>query len=103
VDRHGREDRADESKRQREASTFDELPCDARLLVGGRGVQRAEDLHQLAFRALGSVDEREDSDEQRQQRDQREKDLVGDRAGEEGTVVRGEVVEDRTDARDSLT
>jgi len=72
---------------------------DAGLLRGCRGVDVAQDLDQIAFGAIRPVDEREDADEKREQRDEREKDLVGDRACEESAVVVGKANDDGSSAR----
>ena len=45
------------------------------------------------------VNEREDSNEEREKRNEGEEDLVRDRAGQEGTVVVGEAHDDRAGAR----
>jgi len=72
---------------------------DPRFLRGGRGVDAPEDLDQIALRAVGPVGERQDADKEREQRDQREEDLIRDRAGEEGAVVVGEARDGRPAAR----
>src|SRR5438105_1369950 len=84
--RHG-EECADKAEAERERPTLDELADEPGLLARGRGQQAANDGHELGLRALGAIDEAEDADDQGQQRDEREEDLVGDRAGEERTVV----------------
>jgi hypothetical protein len=71
---------------------------DARLLRRRRRVDLAKDLDQIALRPIGPVHERKNSDEQRKQRDEREKDLVRDRAGEEAAFVLGEALDGRTRA-----
>ena len=59
---------------------------DPRLLRRRRRVDLAKDLDQVALGTVGAVHECEDSDEQREERDQREEDLVRDRAGEEAAL-----------------
>jgi len=72
---------------------------DTRLLRGGRGVEVAKDLDEIAFCPIWAVRECEYADEQRQKWDQREEDLVGDRTGEERTIVFREAQDDRSAAR----
>ena len=72
---------------------------DADLLLGGRGVNVAKDLDEILLGALGPVDEGEDADEQREKRDQREEDLVRDRAREERAIVVREALDDGSAAR----
>src|SRR5207248_10322388 len=84
--RHG-EQCADQAEAEREGSPFDELADQPGLLTGGGRQQSANDGHELRLCALGAIDEAEDADDQGQERDEREEDLVGDRAGEERPVV----------------
>ena len=72
---------------------------DPGLLRGGRGVDVANDLDQIALGAICTVDERQDADEEREKRDEREEDLVRDRAREERAVVLSEALDDRAAAR----
>jgi hypothetical protein len=72
---------------------------DTGLLRGRRGVDVAQDLDEVAFGALRSVDEGKDADEQREKRDQRKEDLVRDRTGEEGAIVVREALDERSAAR----
>jgi hypothetical protein len=72
---------------------------DPRFLRGGRWVDVAKDLDQIALGAIGPVREREEAHEQREKRDEREEDLVRDRAREERTVVVGEVRDDGSATR----
>jgi hypothetical protein len=73
---------------------------DARLLRGRRRVDLAKDLDQIALGAIGPVQEGKNSDEQCEERDQCEKDLVRDRAGEEAALVLGEALDGGSRARD---
>jgi hypothetical protein len=72
---------------------------DPRFLRGGRGIDITKELDQIALGAIGPIDERQDADEERKERDEREEDLVGDRAGEERAVVVGETLDDGSAAR----
>ena len=72
---------------------------DASLLGGGRRVDVAKDLDEIALGAIRAVRESENADEQREERYQREEDLVGDRASEEGAIVLSEGQDDRSNAR----
>jgi hypothetical protein len=54
---------------------------DPRFLGGGGGVDVTEDLDEVALGAIRPVDEGKNSNEQSKEGDQREKDLVRDRAG----------------------
>jgi hypothetical protein len=58
-----------------------------------------QDLDEVAFGTLRSVDESKDADEQREKRDQRKEDLVRDCTGEEGTIVVREALDERSAAR----
>jgi hypothetical protein len=58
-----------------------------------------QDLDEVAFGTLLSVDESKDADEQREKRDQRKEDLVRDRTGEEGAIVVREALDERSAAR----
>jgi hypothetical protein len=95
VDRHRREERADDAERQGERPTLDEVVGDARFLRCRRRVNLAKDLNQIALGPIRPVDEGKNSDEQRKERDQREKDLVRDRAREEAALVVGEALDGR--------
>ena len=75
--------------------------CDAGLLRGGRGVDVAKDLDEIALRPILAIHECEDADEQREKRDEGEEDLVCDRAGEEWAIVVRKVLNDRSAARDA--
>jgi hypothetical protein len=100
VDRHRREERSDDAERQGETPTLDEVVGDTRLLRGRRRVNLAKDLDKIALGAIRPVDEGKNSDEQCEERDQREEDLVCDRAGEEATLVLGEALDGGSRARD---
>src|SRR5439155_6142949 len=90
-DRASGEDRADDADAQRHSATLDEVPRDARLLSGGRWVKVPQELHELALRTVGAVDEAEDADDEGEDRNEREEQLVRDAAGEE----RAAIVEER--------
>jgi hypothetical protein len=74
---------------------------DAGLLRCRRGVDVAKDVDQIALGAIGTVDERKDANEKREQRDECEEDLVRDRAGEESALVSGKADDDGSAARNS--
>jgi hypothetical protein len=67
---------------------------DPRFLRGGGWIDVPEDLDQIALSPIWPVDERQDSDEEREQRNEREEDLVRDRAGKKGAVVVGKAQDD---------
>jgi len=71
----------------------------ADLLLGCRRVDVPNDLDEILLGALGPVDEGEDADEQREKRDQREEELVRDRAGEERAIVVREALDGGSAAR----
>jgi hypothetical protein len=100
VDRHGREDGSHHADRQGEGAPLHELVRDAVLLRGGRGIDVSKDLDEIALGSILPVDERENADEQGEEWNEREENLVRDRAREEGTVVRGEAHDDRSHACD---
>ena len=89
------EKRPDDAEREGKPPALHEIVGDARFLGRRRRVNLAKDLNQVALRSIGTVDERENSDEQRKQRDQREKDLVRDRTGEEPALVLAEALDGR--------
>ena len=101
VNRHRREDRADHTDRKRERASLHELVRDTGFLGSRRGVDVAQDFDEVAFGALRPVDEGENADEQREERDEREEDLVRDRTGEEGAIVLREALDERSAARNS--
>lgn len=74
---------------------------DTGFLGSRRGVDVAQDFDEVAFGALRPVDEGENADEQREERDEREEDLVRDRTGEEGAIVLREALDERSAARNS--
>ncbi len=90
VDGHRRKERSDNADRQRETPTLHEVVGDAGFLRGRGRVDLAKDLDQIALGAIGAVHKGEDADEQGKERDEREKNLVRDRAGEEAALVLGE-------------
>jgi hypothetical protein len=99
VDRHRREDGTYDAERQGKGPALHELASDPRFLRGGRGIDVAKDLDQIALGAIRPVHEREDADEQREKWDERKEDLVRDGTGEEWTLVRGEALDDGSAAR----
>jgi len=100
VDRTGRQDGPDDADAQRDRAAFDELPRDARLLRRRGGIDIAYELDELLLRSLRTVDESEDPDDECEQRDEREEQLVGDRAREERAFVGGEGVGDGASVAD---
>ena len=100
MDRRRGEDGPDHPEAERERAPLHELARDARLLRGGRGVDLAEDLDELALRAIRSVDEAEHADDEREQRNEPEEDLVGERAGEERAFVGDKPSDDPAAARE---
>src|SRR2546428_2822545 len=100
ADRRGREDRANDPEAERDRAALHELTCDPRLLRGRRWIDLADDLDDLALRAIRSVDESEHPDDEREQWDEPEEDLVGDGAREEGTIVGEEAFQYGAAARD---
>jgi hypothetical protein len=66
---------------------LNELVDDPRLLRGGRGIKRADQLRQLLLRALRPEDKSEDADDEREDRDDREEQLERDSAREERAFV----------------
>src|SRR5688572_26759914 len=87
MDGAGRDDRADDTHTQGDAAALDELVDDLGLLHRRGGIERADQLPELLLRTFGVEDESQDTRDQRQDRDRREEQLEGDRAGEEGTLV----------------
>jgi hypothetical protein len=66
----------------------------------GRGrVDVAEDLDEIAFGSIRTIREGKDPDDQREKRNQREEDLIRDRASEEGAIVGGEAHDRRPRTR----
>ena len=72
---------------------------DPGLLLRRRGVDVAEDLDEVLLGALRAEREGENANKQREERDEREEDLVGDGAGVEGAIVLSEALDDRAAAR----
>jgi hypothetical protein len=71
---------------------------DAGLLRGGRGVNVAKNLDEIAFGAIRAERESEDADEQGEKGNQREEDLVRDGTGEERAIVVREALDERSAA-----
>src|SRR5438477_1596366 len=101
VDRHRRKNGADHADRQRERAALHQLASDPRFLRRRRWIHLAEELNEIALGAIRSVDKCEDADEEREQRDEREEDLVGNSAGEERAIVGGEAHDHRPAPRKS--
>src|SRR5262249_27366992 len=87
VDRRRAEQRPDQPQPQRQRATLDQVADDAQLLLRRRRIDLADELRQAAGRALVAEDEAEDTHHQREERDESEEDLVGERAREERTVI----------------
>ena len=100
------EERADDADAERDGAPVDQLPRDARLLRGRRRIDVADELDELALRALGAVYESKDADHEREHRYQREEDLVRDGAGEEEALIghegRGDAAQQRDGRADAL-
>ena len=78
-----------------------ELARDTGLLRARRRIDRPDYLDDLPLRSVGSIDERERTDDQREQRDEREEELIGDRRGEERTLVFDEALYDPARPREA--
>src|SRR5207245_4859605 len=86
ADRRGREDRANDPEAERDRAALHELTCDPRLLRGRRWIDLADDLDDLALRAMRSVDEFEHTDAQGEQWGEHDDEQEGGRARENGAV-----------------
>jgi len=87
VDGPRREQRSDHTDGQGERSPIHELAGDPRLLSGRGWIDIADELHELTLRAVGTEEEGQNAYQQRQQRDQREEQLIRDAAREESALV----------------
>jgi hypothetical protein len=87
VDGARREQCADHTQGERERSPIHELAGDARLLRGGGWIDITDQLLELTLRAVGSEQECQDADQQREQRDEGEEQLVCDASGEKSAFV----------------
>jgi len=100
------DDRADASDAQRDRASVDELARDADLLSARRWVDAPQELDELALRPIGTVDEGEDTDDQGEQRDEREEELIGDAAREERALIgrerRGDGTREAAELSDAL-
>ena len=83
VYRAGRQEGPEDPDTQRDRAAVDELARDPRLLRRRGRIDVADELDELLLRPLRAVDESEDADDQREERDGRKEQLERDRAGEE--------------------